>query len=98
MEHDYMATGSVVDFKPAHHGLDDWPVSVVIHDQEISEQRELDRIEKRLRREQQLIADLAARLDAVYEQRRKLMLLQIGITGVTALLAVVLLVSTLMGK
>jgi hypothetical protein len=98
MEHDYMATGSVVDFKPTHHGLDDRSVSVLIHDQEISEQRELDRIEKRLRREQQLIADLAARLDEVYEQRRKLLILQIGITGVTALLAVVLLVSTLMGK
>jgi hypothetical protein len=98
MEHDYMATGSVVDFKHAQRGLDDWPVSVVIHDQEISEQRELDRIEKRLRREQQLIADLAARLDEVYEQRRKLLLLQIGITGVTALLAVILLVSTVLGK
>jgi hypothetical protein len=98
MEHDYMATGSVMDFNLARHGPDDRPVSVVIHDQEISEQRELDRIEKRLRREQQLIADLAARLDEVYEQRRKLMLLQIGVTATTALLAVVLLVSTLMGK
>jgi hypothetical protein len=70
----------------------------MIHDQEIDEQRELDRIEKRLRREQLLIADLAARLDAVYEQRRKLMLLQIGITGTTALLAIVLLVSTVLGR
>jgi hypothetical protein len=97
MEHDYMATGSVVDFHQLDGRADDRQSSM-IHDQEISEQRELDRIEKRLRREQQLIADLAARLDEVYEQRRKLMLLQIGITGVTALLAVVLLVSTVMGK
>lgn len=98
MEHDYMATGSVVDFHPRQRGLDDWPVSVVIHDQEIHEQRELDRLEKRLRQEQQLIADLAARLEEVYDQRRKLMFLQIGVTATTALLAVVLLVSTLLSK
>jgi hypothetical protein len=93
-----MATGHIVDFKPVDRGLDDRQVSLMIHDQEIAEQRELDRIEKRLRREQQLIADLAARLDEVYEQRRKLMLLQVGVTAMTALLAVVLLVSTVLGR
>jgi hypothetical protein len=92
-----LANGPVVDFHTARRWFGAREMAV-IHDQEIDEQRELDRIEKRLRREQQLIADLAARLDEVYEQRRKLMLLQIGVTGVTALLAIVLLVSTIMGK